>query len=138
MEQIKKAFDAIATEYDSLREFVIPDLQQFYTTAVWAAESSAPEPSILDIGAGTGLLSALILQKFPGAQMTLLDISENMLDIARRRFAGRKNITYIVSDYRQGIPDRSVRSGLFGTLHPSSHFGGQTISFRENFFCTET
>jgi tRNA (cmo5U34)-methyltransferase len=104
MEQIKKAFDAIATEYDSLREFVIPDLQQFYTTAVWAAESSAPEPAILDIGAGTGLLSALILQKFPGAQMTLLDISENMLDIARRRFAGRKDITYIVSDYRQGIP----------------------------------
>jgi tRNA (cmo5U34)-methyltransferase len=104
MEQIKKAFDAIATEYDSLREFVIPDLLQFYTIAVWAAESSAPEPSILDIGAGTGLLSALILQKFPGAQMTLLDISENMLDIARRRFAGRKDITYIVSDYRQGIP----------------------------------
>ncbi len=33
MEQIKKAFDAIATEYDSLREFVIPDLQQFYTTS---------------------------------------------------------------------------------------------------------
>jgi tRNA (cmo5U34)-methyltransferase len=104
MEQIKKAFDAIATEYDSLREFVIPDLQQFYTIAVWAAESSAPDPSILDIGAGTGLLSALILQKFPGAQMTLLDISENMLEIARKRFAGRKDITYIVSDYRQGIP----------------------------------
>jgi tRNA (cmo5U34)-methyltransferase len=70
MEQIKKAFDAIATEYDSLREVVIPDLQQFYTTAVWAAESSAPEPAILDIGAGTGLLSALILEKFPIAQMT--------------------------------------------------------------------
>jgi tRNA (cmo5U34)-methyltransferase len=42
MEHIKKAFDAIATEYDSQREFVIPDLQQFYTTAVWAAESSVP------------------------------------------------------------------------------------------------
>ena len=104
MEHIKKAFDAIATEYDSQREFVIPDLQQFYTTAVWAAESSVPEPAILDIGAGTGLLSALILQKFPDAHMTLLDISENMLEIARQRFAGRKNITCIVSDYSQGIP----------------------------------
>jgi tRNA (cmo5U34)-methyltransferase len=104
MEYIKKAFDAIATEYDSQREFVIPDLKQFYTTAVWAAESSAPEPAILDIGAGTGLLSALILQKFPDAQMTLLDISENMLEIARQRFTGRKNITFIVGDYSQRIP----------------------------------
>jgi hypothetical protein len=33
----KKAFDSIATEYNSQREFVIPDLKQFYTTAVWAA-----------------------------------------------------------------------------------------------------
>jgi tRNA (cmo5U34)-methyltransferase len=104
MEFIKKAFDAIATEYDSQREFVIPDLQQFYSAAVWAAESPEPEPAILDIGAGTGLLSALLLQKFPGAEMTLLDISENMLEIARQRFAYRKNITYIMSDYSQGIP----------------------------------
>jgi tRNA (cmo5U34)-methyltransferase len=104
MEQIKKAFDAIASDYDSQREFVIPYLGQFYTTAVWAAESSAPEPAILDIGAGTGLLSALLLQKFPNARMTLLDISENMLDIARQRFAERKNISYMVSDYSQGIP----------------------------------
>jgi tRNA (cmo5U34)-methyltransferase len=104
MEYIKKAFDANAKEYDSLRKHVIPDLQQFYTTAVWAAESSEPEPAILDIGAGTGLLSALILQKFPDAQMSLLDISENMLEIARQRFSDRKNITYIVSDYSQGIP----------------------------------
>jgi len=104
MEHIKMAFDAIATEYDSQREFIIPHLQQFYTTAVWAAESSAPEPVILDIGAGTGLLSALLLQKFPNARMTLQDISENMLEIARKRFGGRKNITYLVSDYSQGIP----------------------------------
>jgi ubiquinone/menaquinone biosynthesis C-methylase UbiE len=40
--------------------------------------------------------------------MTLLDISENMLEIARWRFAASKNITYIVSDYSQGIPPRSV------------------------------
>jgi tRNA (cmo5U34)-methyltransferase len=103
MEHIKKAFDAIATEYDSLREFVIPCMQQFYTAAVWGAES-VQKPAILDIGAGTGLLSAFILQKFPYAQMTLPDISENMLEIARQRFGSRKNITYIVSDYSQDTP----------------------------------
>jgi tRNA (cmo5U34)-methyltransferase len=65
MEHIKKAFDAIATEYDSQREFVIPDLQQFYTAAVWAAESSVPEPAILDIGAGTGLFECIDTAEIP-------------------------------------------------------------------------
>lgn len=99
MERIKKAFDAIATEYDSEREFVIPELQQFYSVAVWAAESVKLKPAILDIGAGTGLLSALMLQKFPDAQLTLLDISRNMLEVARKRFYDQENVRYIISDY---------------------------------------
>jgi tRNA (cmo5U34)-methyltransferase len=99
MERIKKAFDAVATEYDAQREHIIPELRLFYGVAVWAAESLKENPLILDIGAGTGLLSALVLQKFPGATLTLLDISENMLDVARQRFSGRENIRYVVSDY---------------------------------------
>jgi tRNA (cmo5U34)-methyltransferase len=99
MERIKKAFDAVATEYDAQREHIIPELRLFYGAAVWAAESLTENPVILDIGAGTGLLSALVLQKFPGATLTLLDISENMLDVARQRFYGQENIRYVVSDY---------------------------------------
>jgi len=159
MEHIKKAFDAIATEYDSQREFVIPDMQQFYSTAVWATESSVPEPSILDIGAGTGLLSALILQKFPNAHMTLLDISENMLEIARQRFSDRKNITYIASDYSKKIPvgpydlvcsalsihhltfedKHSLFGKIFSALNPGGLFvnadqaDGDTLYFRERY-----
>jgi tRNA (cmo5U34)-methyltransferase len=99
MEHIRKAFNAFAQEYDTQREHVIPDLRQFYGTAAWAAECDAKNPAILDIGAGTGLLSALMLQKFPNARMTLMDISEKMLDIARQRFIGRENIRYVTSDY---------------------------------------
>ncbi|MCK9592025.1 MAG: class I SAM-dependent methyltransferase [Methanoregula sp.] len=99
MEHIKNAFDNIAAEYDSQRQYVIPEMDEYYGAAVWAAESPENTPAILDIGAGTGLLSALMLQKFPGATLTLLDISENMLAVARQRFSGRKNIRYIVNDY---------------------------------------
>ncbi len=99
MEHLKNAFDTIAAEYDTQRQYVIPEMDEFYSTAVWAAESSVPAPAILDVGAGTGLLSALLLQKFPYAQITLLDISEKMLDVARRRFSDRDNIRYVVSDY---------------------------------------
>jgi len=99
MEQIKKAFDTIAGEYDAQRRYIIPHMDEFYGAAVWAAESRENNPSILDIGAGTGLLSALMLEKFPAASMTLMDISEKMLDVARQRFAMKTNIRCIVSDY---------------------------------------
>ena len=99
MEHIRQAFNRFAQDYDRQREAIIPDLQQFYTTAVWAAESDEPEPAILDIGAGTGLMSAYLLEKFPQADLTLVDIAEKMLEMARQRFFGREHTRYRVSDY---------------------------------------
>lgn len=101
MDHIKKAFDAVATEYDAQREFVIPQMREYYGAAVWAAESPNPSPRILDVGAGTGLLSALLLDKYPTATLTLLDISEKMLAVARVRFKGRDNVRFFVGDYSE-------------------------------------
>ena len=99
MDHIRKAFDEIATEYDARREFIIPDLRQFYGALVWAAESPSVSPAILDVGAGTGLLSALLLEKYPGATITLLDISEKMLAIARERFRDHPKVRFCSGDY---------------------------------------
>lgn len=115
MKHIKKAFDAVATEYDAQREYIIPEMRLFYGTAIWAAETPADNPLILDIGAGTGLLSTLLLQKFPKADITLMDISENMLDVARQRFSGMENIFYRSGDYNRtdiGGPYNLVCSAL--------------------------
>ena len=101
MDHIKKAFDEFAQEYDKVRAYVIPDMQQFYGSAVWAAESPVTSPAILDIGAGTGLMSAFLLQKYPDAAITLIDFSENMLEVAQERFKEQDNIRYIVADYSQ-------------------------------------
>lgn len=102
MEHIRQAFNRFAQDYDHQREHIIPELRQFYGTAVWAAESDNPEPEVIDIGAGTGLFSAFLLEKFPDAHLTLIDIAENMLEMARQRFAGREHTRFIVSDYSQG------------------------------------
>lgn len=74
-------------------------MDDYYSAAVWAAECQHPHPTILDIGAGTGLLSALMIQKFPDAQLTLVDLSESMLSIAKERFSDRSNVRYITGDY---------------------------------------
>lgn len=100
MDEIKKAFDSGASEYDAKRRWIIPGFDNFYEAAVWAADWPGEEPRILDIGAGTGLLSALLLEKYPSCFLTLLDISEKMLELARERFSGRENVEYCIRDYR--------------------------------------
>lgn len=101
MDHIKKAFDAVATEYDAQREHVIPDMRNYYGAAVWAATCPLPAPAILDMGAGTGLLSALLLERYPAADITLLDLSEKMLAVAQARFSGKRNVRFRTGDYAQ-------------------------------------
>jgi tRNA (cmo5U34)-methyltransferase len=101
MEQVKEAFDAIASDYDTQRRGIVPEFEDFYQNAVRGADWQGTDPAILDIGAGTGLLSALLLERYPHASFTLMDISDNMLNVARDRFSGR-TVKYLAVDYRQG------------------------------------
>jgi tRNA (cmo5U34)-methyltransferase len=102
MEHIRTAFNATASRYDSQRQWVIPDLDGFYGAAVRAANWPGSSPAILDIGAGTGLLSALLLQRYPDASLTLLDISDQMLNAAHERFSGNPDVRCITGDYSTG------------------------------------
>lgn len=96
---VKKQFDAVANEYDRQRRQLIPCFDSFYGIAVSLLESDKESPAILDLGAGTGLFSTMILQRFPNARLTLIDFSDKMLLEARERFKSNPNVEYIVGDY---------------------------------------
>jgi len=49
--------------------------------------AARPIRRFLDIGCGDGVLSAAILERFPGAEGVLIDFSGPMIDAARERFA---------------------------------------------------
>lgn len=115
MDGLKESFDGIASRYDEQRGWIIPDFPGFYAAAVWAVSPVVREPSVLDIGAGTGLLTGMLLSAFPGATVTLLDISEGMLDVARSRFRGVERVRFRTADYRYedlGGPFDAVCSAL--------------------------
>lgn len=97
--EVKRLFDAAAMEYDRERRGLIPCFDDFYGMALALAESSIPAPRILDLGAGTGLFSGMVLQKYPAARLTLMDLSAPMLEKARQRFQGNPNVRYIEGDY---------------------------------------
>ncbi len=100
-------FDGAADEYDRSHRRHVPGSEEFYGAAV-AAIPYGPDDSIrvLDLGAGTGLLSAMVAAKFPRSHVTLVDASVEMLRVARRRFSGEPGrFEYRVMDYaREPLP----------------------------------
>jgi tRNA (cmo5U34)-methyltransferase len=101
MSGIGERFDADAKEYDAQRRKFIPCFDDFYGVCVSAASVDTPNPAILDVGAGTGLLSACLMERYPRASYTLIDLSEQMLGVAKERFGDNPNIRYIAGDYAQ-------------------------------------
>ena len=93
----KAVFDATASTYDRDRSRLIPGCDSFYRWAIDLIPAQAKK--ILDLGAGSGLLSALIRQRFPQAQIHLIDFSGPMLDLARARLGDDPRITYQQADY---------------------------------------
>lgn len=78
-----------ASEYDISRRRLIPCYDLFYATAAELAARSikVSPPAILDVGAGTGLLSEFVMQKVNPASLYLLDESSDMLSKAQQRLA---------------------------------------------------
>ena len=70
-----------------------------YNISVNCADILHNNPKILDLGAGTGLLCSFILKKYPKASLTLIDLSEKMLEVAKLRFKNFSNVTYLSEDY---------------------------------------
>lgn len=103
---VAAAFDAVAADYDQARRRLVPCFDALYGTVLdLIAEWGAPARArVLDLGAGTGLLAAMVRSAHPAALLTLVDAAPTMLDQARRRFAGRGGMTYLVADYTAQPP----------------------------------
>lgn len=97
---VSALFSRDAAGYDALRRRLIPCFDAFYGTALTLIrESHADMPiDVLDIGAGTGLFSAMVLEHHPVGRLCLLDGSAAMLEQARARFPADDRIAYRVAD----------------------------------------
>ena len=104
---MEQQFNQIAKEYDANRKKFIPCFDDFYgrTTDFIAANICTPK-RILDLGAGTGLLSAFWAQHFGASEYVLVDIADEMIQIARKRFEGLPNVSYEIMDYSEKMPEQ--------------------------------
>jgi tRNA (cmo5U34)-methyltransferase len=83
---VRAAFDATAHDYDASRRRLVPCFDAFYGAALsllpFPREAA---PTLLDLGAGTGLLAGLVAAAHPRATLVLVDVSAAMLERARER-----------------------------------------------------
>ena len=86
---VKRHLDVDAEGYDAQIHRFIPNYDDMLATGVeLLAALTAPTVSVLDLGGGTGALSAAVLGGLPHARVTVLDVDTAMLAEARRRLAG--------------------------------------------------
>ncbi len=74
------------------------------------------DETLLDVGCGTGRLTAELLERLPRGRVIAVDLSSNMLQSARAhllpRFQGR--VTFIQADMQQ-LPLSGAADGIFST-----------------------
>lgn len=97
----REHFETLAAEYDDFIRRLIPyyeDMNQVVRALIPYEKDEVFHA--IDLGAGTGALSGLILEHFPHAQVTLLDMTENMLAMCRQKFAAYEGrVHYIQGDF---------------------------------------
>lgn len=99
---IDQAFNATIDYYDGWIRKAVPGYDEMFAIARELLPfPEGTEVDVLDLGAGTGLFSRLVLGKYPRGRFVLVDVAEKMLDVARERFRGQPGqFICRVDDYR--------------------------------------
>jgi len=138
---VKRHLDVDADAYDAEIRRFIPHYDDMLATGVQLLSSLAPPAGhVLDLGGGTGALSAAVLRRLPEARVTVLDVDRAMLDEARRRlipFGDRVQLregsfldplpaadAVVASLALHHVRDVGAKSGLYRAIHAALAPGG--------------
>lgn len=100
MEKVKHHFEDEAQEFDRIILTLIPHYPTMIRTLVEAIPFGRSEPvRVIDLGCGTGTVASRVLDAFPNAQVTCLDVAENMIAIARRKLVAHPLVNYTTVDF---------------------------------------
>ena len=87
--QVRSMFNAIAPTYDVMNTVMTAGLHRRWRDVALRSLGSLAGKNVLDVATGTGDLAFRLYERFGAAAVTGIDLSEGMLDIARRKLAAK-------------------------------------------------
>ena len=84
-EQVEEMFDNIAPSYDRLNHIISFNLDRIWRRRVMGIVRRAKATKIMDIATGTGDLAIALAKSIEPAHILGIDLSEEMLTVARRK-----------------------------------------------------
>lgn len=84
----------------------------------------------LDVGCGAGELSLVMARRAPGAQVLGVDVSPDLVAVARQRSAGLANVRFALADASVWQPAPDARPDLVMSRHGVMFFADPVAAFR--------
>ena len=110
-------FDREAAGYDRTAADTMPGYDELHQTLLWGIPFSPTRRfRVLELGVGTGTLTARLLARYPHAELVGVDLSRRMIALGRtkvRRY--RDRVTFLLgdlSDFPADVPYDAVVSSL--------------------------
>lgn len=101
MKKVQEHFDSEAQHYDNLILTLIPHYNKMTDILIEGLPFDGKKYlNVLDLGCGTGNISQKIKIRFPTAHITCVDLSENMINIAKNKLSNYSNIAYKMADFQ--------------------------------------
>jgi len=102
MDKIKTHFEEEAHEFDQIILKLIPYYDEMISALISAIPFETSEViKVVDLGCGTGSIAKKVLETYPNAQVTCVDLAENMIEMAKLKLSFHSGVRYQVSDFYQ-------------------------------------
>ncbi|MEG3437281.1 methyltransferase domain-containing protein [Pannus brasiliensis CCIBt3594] len=124
--RVREQYNQLATRYDRRWHRYISNTLSFLK--IWAR--IAPTDSVLDVACGTGEFERLISRENPAQNMVGVDISEEMLKIARQKLQSYANVRFqCASASALPFPDASFDTVI--SANAFHYFDDPNVALRE-------
>jgi tRNA (cmo5U34)-methyltransferase len=130
-------FGSMAERYDSLVRRAVPRYDEMLARTVEYMPPAARR--VLELGCGTGNLSLAVAERYPEAELTLVDGAAEMLALARERLGPGRRVACVESGFEELQPEARAfdllvssislhhvvdKPALFRRLHAALEPGG--------------
>ena len=100
MDEVKQHFEGEAGDFDRIILTLVPDYAEMLEALIAALPFEKKRViHAIDLGCGTGTLARAIVDTFPNASVTCVDVAKNMIALAQSKLENHARAHYVLADF---------------------------------------